>query len=83
MRERGVGARLFPISAEFSGAEAKRLVQGWGPAEKREVRQITHLELDPRAAIQGLALGTHEAVQLFLNPEPQFPYLSDGNNLRD
>lgn len=83
MRERGVGARLFPISAEFSGAEAKRLVQGWGPAEKREVRQIKHLELDPWAAVQELALGTHEAVQLFLNPEPRFPYLSDGNNLRD
>ena len=49
--------------------------------EKREVRQIKRLELDPRAAVQGLAPGTREAVQeLFLNPEPRFPYLSDGNN---
>ena len=48
------------------------------------MRQIKRLELDPRAAVQGLAPGTREAVQeLFLNPEPRFPYLSDGNNLRD
>ena len=47
------------------------------------MRQIKRLELDPWAAVQGLAPGTREAVQLLLNPEPRFPYLSDGNNLRD
>lgn len=44
-RERGDGAGLFPTSAEFSGAEAERLVQGRGPAAKREVRQTNVLNL--------------------------------------